>query len=114
MIYLSSEFEAAIAAELEQLLNEKWEGFAETREFYDRLDTATQAELDLMKPSFAYESSGQNLQLYLSPPENEAKRYVDLEAIVDNEITEGDGEHLRHILARLDAMADRVREALGT
>jgi hypothetical protein len=113
MITLSSDFNNAIESEVERLMEERYAEYEESAEFYSRLDKAVQDELDKIVPFISYKSEGAALRIYMSPPESEASRYVDIEQAIDRAISESPPEELRFVLDRLEAMAGKVRDALS-
>jgi hypothetical protein len=113
MILTSKEFDAALESELDRLVKEKIAEYGESQEFYERLDKSVQDEMNKIDPFIAFQSSGETLRLYLSPPNSDAVRYVDIEQAIDKDIAEGDAETLQFVLARLELMASKVREAVS-
>lgn len=113
MTYLSDEFEAALGCEIDRLVQEKQSEFFESPAFYSRLDSEVQKELDSMSPFFSYASGTGRLRLFLSPPEGEAERHIDLEDVVTREINDGDDDHLEIILSGLERLANAIRERIS-
>ena len=113
MILTSREFDAALELELDRLVKERIAEYEESQAFYDRLDKAVQEEMNKIDPFIAFQSSGETLRLYLSPPDSDAVRYADIEQAIANDIAEGDADTLQFILARLELMTSKVREAVS-
>jgi hypothetical protein len=116
MTLFSDEFEETVRRALEKeihrlsLANSQAD-FA-SREFCERFDHCIQKELDQMTPFFCYKSTDDTLKLYLSPPDSEVVRKIDLEDVLSIEFSESDPEHLVFILDRLSTMVDQIKNRL--
>lgn len=113
MIFISKEFDAALEAELQRLINEKIADYKESQEFCELLDKAVQHNMDNFYKFIYFDSPAENLKVVLSAPDTESEWSINIEKLIDDEIARNQAEILQIILARLELLTMKVRVALS-
>jgi len=113
-IFLSEAFESALDAEIERLRDEELEKYLDSMEFSDRLDKMVQGEIDRIDPCISYpESPESELMILLIIDDSNARRKINIEELLLDEIEENDQERLAHTLSRLEKMVEMVKISMS-